>query len=120
MSPDPPLSRTPQGAKLANLHRLVLTFDDGLSAELIHPEGGCVGSHQCGHCAADLTDPESERCYDCKGDGPHECWVKGWFDNCSPDELLHGSVTVDIDAEWNYDHMTARIVEPTTTTGRKS
>ena len=92
-------------------HRVVLEFDDGVYVKkLIHPEGGCVGADQCGHCAADLTDPDSTRCYDCKGEGPHECWVQGWFDNASAEELLHGRIEVEINCRWEFDHMEAHVV----------
>jgi len=94
-----------------NKHRVVLTFENGYgpSAKLICPESGCIGSEVCGICGRDVTDPESKPCYDCKGMNPAACWVKTWFDNLTPDELLSGSLTVEIDAEWDGDHMVAHI-----------
>lgn len=95
-------------------HRVVLTFDDGVYAKLVCPDGGgCVGSEVCGICGRNLTDPESSPCYDCTDMDPGECWVKTWFDNCTAEELLRGELTVVIDATWTGDHMTAQIVEIT-------
>jgi hypothetical protein len=94
-------------------HRVVLTFDNGLVAKLICPPGdSCVGSKVCVMCGREVRDPESTPCYDCRDMNPDECWVKTWFDNVSPEELLHGTVEVEIDATWDGDHMIARIVEP--------
>ena len=92
------------------MHRVVLTFDGGgLMAKLICPESGCVVAEFCGACGRHLADPETEPCYDCSDIDLRECWVKTWFDNCAPDELLHGSVTVEVECEWDGDVMVAQI-----------
>lgn len=65
-------------------HRVRLVIDGGfLSAELVCPEGCCE----------------------------LECWIKTWFDNLAPDELLHGrvEVVVPMRAEWDGDSMSAHI-----------
>lgn len=97
-------------ARETGQHRVVLTFDDGVSAKLICPESGCVPGLTCGLCGRDLQDPESTPCYDCSDGFKDECWVKTWFDNVGADELLKGSTEVTIDAEWDQDHMVANIV----------
>jgi hypothetical protein len=95
-------------------HRVKLKFDDGVSAKLIHPDdGSCKPSTQCGRCAADLKDPESTRCYDCKNMAVDDCWLTGWFDNCGIDELLTGSVELPVAATWEGDHPRVEIVPDT-------
>src|ERR1044072_5138942 len=95
-----------------NLHKLRLRFDDGIWAELICPDMGCVGSEVCGHCGRTLSDKEAEPCYDCRDVlETTECWVRSWFDNCTADELFHGSVLLNIDCTWDGDSMIAEIVE---------
>jgi hypothetical protein len=95
-------------------HRVVLTFENGFgpTAKLICPESGCTPAGTCAHCGRDLDDEETKPCYDCADSEGwrHECWIKTWFDNLTPDELMDGSVTVEIDAEWNGDHIIAHIV----------
>lgn len=93
-------------------HRVVLEFDDGLHAKLICPEAGCVPAANCASCGRAYADAETEPCYDCREPPPDECWIKTWFDNCSPEELLHGEVTVNVDAEWDGDSLVATIAEP--------
>lgn len=92
-------------------HRLILEFDGGgMNAKLIcPPDGSCKGGISCGLCGRDLNDPESTPCYDCKDSNPDECWIKTWFDNESPEDLLHGEVEVAIDCEWDEDHLVANI-----------
>jgi len=90
-------------------HRVVLTFNDGLYAKLICPDGGCKPPSFCSECGRDLHDQESEPCYDCAGAVTEECWIKTWFDNCTADELLHGSLTVELDCEWDGDRLVATI-----------
>jgi hypothetical protein len=93
-------------------HRVVLTFDDGLYLKLICPETGCEPASTCGECHRHVDDEERSPCAACprQGDG---CWVKGWFDNCTYDELLHGEITAAIEAEWDGDHIIVEIVGPT-------
>jgi hypothetical protein len=97
-------------------HRVVLAFENGfgLTAKLVCPESGCASSETCSQCGRDLRDPESKPCYDCADSAGwrDECWIKTWFDNLTPDELLDGQVTVEIDAEWDGDHIIAHIVAP--------
>lgn len=93
-------------------HRVVLNFDDGLHAKLICPETGCKPASLCGECYRDVNDPETKPCPCCPDPASLECWVKTWFDGCTWDELLHGEVTVEIDAEWDGDSMIANIVAP--------
>lgn len=94
-------------------HRVSLDFGGGiLHFELICPEdGSCKPATQCGHCAADLTDPESKRCYDCQDIRPGECWLQSWFDD-APDELMHGKIEFPVTAEWDCDHPIIHIEEP--------
>lgn len=95
----------------ANVHRVVLEFDGGgIRAKLICPESGCTPGQTCGLCGRDYGDPESTPCYDCKDAKLDECWIKTWFDNESADELLHGQVELEIEGEWDGDHMKAIIV----------
>ena len=99
-----------QSGSQLNVHRCIIEFEDGVyAAKLQHPEK-CQGYVQCGQCGADLTDPESTRCYDCKDEKPGECWVQGWFDNLSVDELFHGMIEVAFEPDWDGEAMTARII----------
>ena len=91
-------------------HRVVLTFDDGVTAKLICPESGCVPAEFCAGCGRSYGDGEREPCFDCRA-APDECWVKGWFDEVCGLESLYGSVTVEIYPEWDYDYLKAHIVE---------
>lgn len=90
-------------------HKVILKFDDGLYAELICPESGCVPAENCFLCGRSVheTCPDIPPCYDCKdglGIGADECWLRGWFDNLTAEELLSGNVEVAITAEWDCDH----------------
>lgn len=105
----------PPSSRSNDRHRVVLTFDDGVTGKLICPESGCVPGEQCGFCGHTYGDPEGEPCYDCKGVEPSECWVKSWFDNLHVTELLHGEITVEIDTVYDFDHLEARIVAPVQT-----
>jgi hypothetical protein len=91
-------------------HRVEIEFDDGVGAKLICPESGCTPAGYCAACGRGVDDDETKPCYDCPDSANTECWVKSWFDNCTADELLAGKLVVEIDAEWDGDHMTARIV----------
>ncbi len=97
-------------------HRVEIRFDDGIYAKLIHPEGGCKEATQCINCDADLTlpaDAEHERCHDCEGINPGECWLEGWFDNLTPEELFHGQITVPVNAEWGeHDAPVFTLIDP--------
>lgn len=63
-----------------SLHKVELCFEDGgLCARLICPNDGR-------DCDETIT--------------THECWIKTWFDNCGPEELLHGKVTAVVDCKW--------------------
>jgi hypothetical protein len=74
---------------MAERHKLILTFDGDVSAKLICPDDG--------RCTKVMD----------------ECWVKTWFDNESPEDLLCGSVTVEIDVAWREEGcLEATIVEP--------
>lgn len=98
-------------------HRVVIEFDGGMPGlKLLHPEGGCTAPIQCGLCAADLTDPKAKRCYDCKDMAAEGCWLEGWFDNLDYDELLHGKVTLPIDATWDGDHPVVTVLQPPAST----
>jgi hypothetical protein len=112
---------TPSGENVG--HRVVIEFDGGaMTCELICPESGCEPAQNCSECGRDLRPPALaeqraegiEPCYDCEDAErwADECWIKTWFDNVGADELLHGKVTVEIDTEWDIDHMVAHIVEP--------
>jgi len=102
-------------------HRVVIEFDDGVRAKLVCPESGCMPAQNCAQCGRDLRPRDEaeqqaegiEPCYDCKDaeSWRDECWIKTWFDNIDATELLAGKVTVEIDAEWDLDHMVAHIIE---------
>jgi histidine triad (HIT) family protein len=94
-------------------HRVVLSFDGGGSPrlKLLHPESGCAPATQCALCGR-MEGSESAPCYDCKGGFDPSCWLTDWFDNLSADELLHGSVTVAVTAEWDQDHPKIIIESP--------
>ena len=92
-------------------HRVVLTFGDGgLSAELLCPESGCSPATHCPECWTDIG-PKGCECSPERASD--ECWVKSWFDNLMPEEILHGSVAVTIDPEFDGDTVRAHIVGPT-------
>lgn len=82
-------------------HRLEIELGEGsFWVKLICPEGGCDPGTQCAYCGADITDPESDRCYDCKGMQPDECVLRGWVDNVGA-ELVQGKITLPVvDVEW--------------------
>lgn len=84
-------------------HRVELDFDDGVSMRLVHPASGCVGATQCARCARPLDDEEIEPCYDCENMDPGECWLQGWADNLTAEELLHGKATLPIKAAFDGD-----------------
>lgn len=103
-------------------HRVEIEFDGGaVSGKLICPESGCVPAQNCSQCGRelhprDLTEQREEGiepCYDCKDaeSWRDECWIKTWFDNVGVDELLHGNVTVEIEAEWDGDTIVANITD---------
>lgn len=99
-------------------HRVEIKFDDGTYAKLICPEEGCSAAVTCSSCgrAFDLEEREEDGCYDCKDiKHPPECWVASWFDNVGADELLHGTLTVEIDTEFNGDILVATVVDPAAT-----
>lgn len=96
-----------------NAHRVIIDFDGGsLSGKLICPPGGCEPATVCA-CGRryDTPDDEVAPCYDCESTKPSSCWVKSWFDSAAAEELLHGQVTVEIDAEWDVDTCIAHIVD---------
>lgn len=94
-------------------HQVVIEFDGGMPGlTLLHPDGGCTAPMQCGLCAADLSDPDAKRCYDCRDMAAEGCWLQGWFDNLDYGELLHGTVTLPIDAEWDGDHPKITVSQP--------
>lgn len=96
---------------MSSNHRVVLYFDDGLNLKLICPESGCSPASICGECHRTVGDDERQPCAACPPpDG--ECWIKGWFDNCTYDELLYGEITVDVECEWDGDHIIATVVDP--------
>lgn len=94
-------------------HRVVLEFDGGsLLTTLICPDdGSCEPATQCGRCAADWTDPDAKRCYDCEGVRPGPCWLQTWFDD-APTEYFSGKVELPVTAEWDCDHPIIRITQP--------
>jgi hypothetical protein len=94
-------------------HRVVLEFDDGCHARLVCPDdGSCQPAQVCGECYRHVDDAEKPPCDACPRPEDTGCWLKSWFDNSTYDELMHGKVTVEIDAEWNGDYVIASIVEP--------
>jgi hypothetical protein len=93
-------------------HRVVLEFDGGLCLRLICPESGCSPAQYCGECYRNIDDDEREPCDSCPRPEDTECWLKSWFDNSSYDELLSGEVTVEVDVEWDGDHVNVEIANP--------
>lgn len=93
-------------------HRVVLTFDDGLYAKLIcpGPGKGCQPATVCASCHRGIDSEGS--CYDCEDGFPDDCWIKGWFDNLTPDELLHGEITVEIEADFDGETAICSVVAP--------
>lgn len=69
-------------------HRVRLHFDDGLFAELICPPGDV-----------------------CDRAGCYQCWIKTWFENLTAEELLFGSVEVEVDVAWDSDHPVVTVRE---------
>lgn len=78
--------------------------------KLICPETGCTPATVCGECHRHIDDEERGPCDECPDPADTECWVKGWFDNCTYDELLHGEVTVEVECEWDGDQINVEIV----------
>lgn len=100
---------------MADNHRVVLQFDDGLYLKLICPESGCSSAAYCGECYRYIEDEERKPCDACPDPADTTCWVKGWFDNSTYDELLHGEITAELDVEWDGDHIIATITGPAPT-----
>lgn len=98
-------------------HRVTLEFDGGSSwLKLICPDdGSCKPATQCALCAADLTDPDSKRCYDCEGMESDRCWLQTWFDD-APEEYFHGKIEFPVTAVWDCDHPIIRPVPTETVT----
>lgn len=91
-------------------HRIVVEFEDGTYlTKLVHPDAGCVPTNTCSECYADLTNPESTRCDCCPP--ADECWIQGWFDNTTAEELLRGRIEVVVDAEWDQESCLLRVVD---------
>ncbi len=101
------------GDRLTGQHRVVLRFDDGVYADLVCPEeGSCEDADRCGNCGRLYTDLEALACGDCLGiESQQECWLKTWFDNLMPEELLHGKLEVSVDVRWEDDHPVVTICE---------
>ena len=98
---------------MSNQHRVVVEFDDGIYLKrLIHPEGGCQGANQCWQCGRSFDDNEVAPCYDCNPpiDRQRECWVQGWFENVSAEELLHGSVELIVEPTFESDTCALHVV----------
>jgi hypothetical protein len=95
--------------EVGDQHRVVVEFGDGTyMTKLIHPDR-CGTADRCGQCGRSYVDPDpdSKPCYDCPDDpekAASECWVQGWFDDSTPDELLHGSVELTVRPVWEFDH----------------
>lgn len=84
-------------------HGIVVEFDGGTTrTRLIHPETGCNPATKCAVCAADLTDPDSRRCYDCPAGPNEECWLQGWVDEYGT-ELLQGVIEFPVNVKWDCD-----------------
>jgi hypothetical protein len=105
------MAEQPLSRQSGSAHRVVIEFDDGIYAKLVCPESGCTPASMCSECGRAIGDPETKPCYDCPS-ASDECWIKSWFDNCTADELLRGTVTVEIVAEWDGDHLNAHIGRP--------
>lgn len=60
-------------------HRVKIMFGDPITARLICPESGCEPGE-----GSELD---------------NECWIKSWFDNCTAEELLGGTIEVPFHAE---------------------
>ncbi|HSC20276.1 MAG TPA: hypothetical protein VLC07_00945 [Solirubrobacterales bacterium] len=94
------------------LHSVRLDFSDGvLTGRLIHPESGCQPATNCPECEADTSDPNSERCPMCEGEVPleGECWIEGWFDQYTINEVLDGEVDLPVIPECDGESFTLKI-----------
>ena len=98
-------------------HRVEITFDGyGPGVRLIHPSGGCpLPEGHCEDCGADLQDPESKCCKSCDGMRPGWCWIEDWVENDGY-ELLHGKVTLAVEAEWDGDSCRLHVHQPAAST----
>ncbi len=97
----------------SNSHRVRLLIEDGyMTLKLIHPEAGCQPALNC--VCGRAFDESGPGCYDCKDQQPAGCWLTGWFDNCSAEDLLHGriEIVVPITAEWDGDSCIAQVSGP--------
>ena len=73
-------------------YRLRLIIEDGyVRIRVVHPQSGCTPEAYCSNCGRSFEDTERKPCYDCDRVPSKECWITGWVDNCSADELLHGT-----------------------------
>ena len=106
-----------RAVNLPDGHRVRVHFDRGyVGYRLICPEGGgCNPATVCASCAADLTDPESKRCYDCPQGPDDRCWLQTWFDD-APEEYIDGEIEFPITAEWDSDHPVLTATQPVSET----
>ncbi len=91
-------------------HRVELRFDDGVYAKLLCPDdGSCELAQSCASCGRAVEGDEGfDRCLDCPGPA-NGCWVRGWFENLTAEELLRGTFTVDVDVQWDGESCVAEI-----------
>lgn len=94
------------------LHRVEVGFEAGygMRLKLIHPEGSCEPATACAECGQRITDPAREPCPDCPTevkDG--ECWLQGWVDNLTADELLAGEVEFPVVPECDGETLTLHV-----------
>lgn len=95
-------------------HRVKITFEDGTFLRLICPESGCEPPNICPECGSDVRDSEKstrEWCDQCEIAVEGECWIKGWFDNCTAEELLGGTIEVPFDAEGDDGGVTFTVID---------
>jgi hypothetical protein len=107
--PDPSMGQS------EDRHRVSITFDSyGISArELIHPKSGCQTADHCGQCGRAFDNEDVTPCYDCTppiSPRLRECWVTGWFENLTAEELFSGTVVLDVEPEFKADACTLHIV----------
>ena len=101
----------PQEAQTKPLHRVELEFEAGYGAtlKLIHPEGACEPATACAECGQKITDPARQPCPDCPDEVDDECWLTGWVEQYTADEVLAGSVEFPVVPECDGESLTLHV-----------
>jgi hypothetical protein len=94
-----------QGPK--RLHRVVLEFEPNSPPrlKLIHPKGACERATACGECGKRIGDPAVPDCEFCP-DEVEDCWLTGWVEQFTADEVLSGPVEFPVIPECDGEEFT--------------